>query len=264
MKNVELSKEAYTCAICTQMYVNPCTLLPCQHTFCESCLRTWEKNNTTCMVCRQTYTTSFVSQILKEHITDYFGDELLDCPRCNKNHAYKEMETCLKKRRVASIDLVGDEPPVVVVSSSSSEYESDWSSSSEEGIEDRPSILFKCILCHQNFCTFRELHDHMVYNQCSRADFCNLDMIHCIQNGYNPYACGCGVSFTDGVSSMNDHYSVCKRDIQCYLCKTSCAYANIRKHVHDDCSWRTYHCFKCDNLVFANAAEHHRLNHCHS
>ncbi|CAF4010601.1 unnamed protein product, partial [Rotaria sp. Silwood1] len=41
------------CAICTQPFQNP-TNLPCQHTFCQHCIKAWLKSNTSCPTCRRT------------------------------------------------------------------------------------------------------------------------------------------------------------------------------------------------------------------
>ena len=41
------------CVICKQILESPVSLLVCQHTFCESCINTWLRENETCPICRQ-------------------------------------------------------------------------------------------------------------------------------------------------------------------------------------------------------------------
>ncbi|XP_077142194.1 E3 ubiquitin-protein ligase RNF180 isoform X1 [Ranitomeya variabilis] len=48
-------KESYTCAVCLDVYFNPYVCYPCQHIFCEPCLRTLARDNparTPCPLCR--------------------------------------------------------------------------------------------------------------------------------------------------------------------------------------------------------------------
>ncbi|XP_028661297.2 E3 ubiquitin-protein ligase RNF180-like [Erpetoichthys calabaricus] len=49
-------KEQYMCAICLDIYFSPYMCYPCQHIFCEPCLRTLAKDNRTkapCPLCRK-------------------------------------------------------------------------------------------------------------------------------------------------------------------------------------------------------------------
>ena len=40
------------CPICFEIVVFPAQLLPCNHSFCPSCLASWLKRRVTCPVCR--------------------------------------------------------------------------------------------------------------------------------------------------------------------------------------------------------------------
>ncbi|KAL0965426.1 hypothetical protein UPYG_G00281140 [Umbra pygmaea] len=51
----EDDKNAYTCAVCLDVYFSPYSCQPCGHIFCEACLRTLARNrprNTPCPLCR--------------------------------------------------------------------------------------------------------------------------------------------------------------------------------------------------------------------
>ncbi|XP_036385909.1 E3 ubiquitin-protein ligase RNF180-like [Megalops cyprinoides] len=51
----EGEREGFTCAVCLDVYFSPHVCQPCQHVFCEPCLRTLAKNrpaNTPCPLCR--------------------------------------------------------------------------------------------------------------------------------------------------------------------------------------------------------------------
>lgn len=51
----EADREAMTCAVCLDIYFSPYSCHPCDHVFCEPCLRMLTKNrptNTPCPLCR--------------------------------------------------------------------------------------------------------------------------------------------------------------------------------------------------------------------
>lgn len=41
-----------TCSVCQDIFVNPVQVLPCCHCFCEKCILSWEKRNSSCPLCR--------------------------------------------------------------------------------------------------------------------------------------------------------------------------------------------------------------------
>lgn len=59
---VPWDREGYICAVCLDVYFSPYMCHPCNHIFCEPCLRTLAKNspaNTPCPLCRTTITHVF-------------------------------------------------------------------------------------------------------------------------------------------------------------------------------------------------------------
>jgi hypothetical protein len=44
-----------SCAICLSDYEpgDVCSILPCSHTFCAACVKTWLRTNNSCPTCRQ-------------------------------------------------------------------------------------------------------------------------------------------------------------------------------------------------------------------
>uniref|UniRef100_A0A673BBJ0 RING-type domain-containing protein n=1 Tax=Sphaeramia orbicularis TaxID=375764 RepID=A0A673BBJ0_9TELE len=63
----DADREGVTCAVCLDVYFSPYTCRPCDHVFCEPCLRTLAKNrhaNTPCPLCRTLIThTSFNKEL---------------------------------------------------------------------------------------------------------------------------------------------------------------------------------------------------------
>ncbi|ORC86039.1 zinc finger family protein [Trypanosoma theileri] len=50
---IEKMEQELTCSVCTFIYLRPCSLLPCMHVFCASCISKWlAEGNSTCMECR--------------------------------------------------------------------------------------------------------------------------------------------------------------------------------------------------------------------
>lgn len=55
-------REGYICAVCLDVYFSPYMCHPCNHIFCEPCLRTLARNspaNTPCPLCRTVITHVF-------------------------------------------------------------------------------------------------------------------------------------------------------------------------------------------------------------
>ena len=46
-------KEELTCSVCCVMFLDPYTLHPCEHTFCNECISTWLTKTITCPLCRK-------------------------------------------------------------------------------------------------------------------------------------------------------------------------------------------------------------------
>ncbi|KAJ1930009.1 E3 ubiquitin ligase [Tieghemiomyces parasiticus] len=50
-RTLETARQAATCAVCAELYTQPCTL-ECGHSFCRTCLRSWLPVNKVCPHCR--------------------------------------------------------------------------------------------------------------------------------------------------------------------------------------------------------------------
>nr|XP_008123082.1 PREDICTED: E3 ubiquitin-protein ligase RNF180 isoform X1 [Anolis carolinensis]XP_008123089.1 PREDICTED: E3 ubiquitin-protein ligase RNF180 isoform X1 [Anolis carolinensis] len=73
-----LDKESYLCAVCLDVYFNPYMCFPCQHIFCEPCLRTLAKDNpinTPCPLCRTAITQVFFQSELNNFTKTHFPVE---------------------------------------------------------------------------------------------------------------------------------------------------------------------------------------------
>ncbi|KAG9488199.1 E3 ubiquitin-protein ligase RNF180 [Eleutherodactylus coqui] len=73
-------KESYTCAVCLDVYFNPYMCYPCQHIFCEPCLRTLARDNPTrtpCPLCRSIITRVHFHSDLSKCSVAFFPNEYL-------------------------------------------------------------------------------------------------------------------------------------------------------------------------------------------
>ncbi|XP_068105815.1 E3 ubiquitin-protein ligase RNF180 [Hyperolius riggenbachi] len=71
-------KEGYTCAVCLDVYFNPYMCYPCQHVFCEPCLRTLARDNpsrTPCPLCRTIIAIVHFQKELSKSAADSFPNE---------------------------------------------------------------------------------------------------------------------------------------------------------------------------------------------
>ncbi|XP_014838239.1 PREDICTED: E3 ubiquitin-protein ligase RNF180-like [Poecilia mexicana] len=73
-------KEGFICAVCLDVYFSPYMCHPCNHIFCEPCLRTLAKNNPTntpCPLCRTIITHVFFQKELNQTAKTFFPKEYL-------------------------------------------------------------------------------------------------------------------------------------------------------------------------------------------
>lgn len=49
---IEQMEDEFTCIICQDLFINS-TTLPCAHSFCEYCLKSWLQKKSNCPICRQ-------------------------------------------------------------------------------------------------------------------------------------------------------------------------------------------------------------------
>ncbi|KAK2725137.1 E3 ubiquitin-protein ligase rnf8-A-like isoform X2 [Artemia franciscana] len=55
-RHIECLDSELSCSICSEVFVKP-VKLPCLHTFCQTCILQWERNQRDCPMCRAKYTT---------------------------------------------------------------------------------------------------------------------------------------------------------------------------------------------------------------
>ncbi|XP_028832895.1 E3 ubiquitin-protein ligase RNF180 [Denticeps clupeoides] len=73
-------REGFICAVCLDVYFSPCMCHPCNHIFCEPCLRTLAKNcptNTPCPLCRTAISHVFFHKELNHIVRTFFPKEYL-------------------------------------------------------------------------------------------------------------------------------------------------------------------------------------------
>ncbi|KAF3695672.1 E3 ubiquitin-protein ligase RNF180 [Channa argus] len=73
-------RDGYICAVCLDVYFSPYMCHPCNHIFCEPCLRTLAKNsptNTPCPLCRTVITHVFFQKELNQTARTFFPKEYI-------------------------------------------------------------------------------------------------------------------------------------------------------------------------------------------
>ncbi|NXK68020.1 RN180 ligase, partial [Sylvietta virens] len=98
-------KESYLCAVCLDVYFNPYMCYPCQHIFCEPCLRMLAKDNpasTPCPLCRTTIARVFFQTDLNNSTRSFFPMEYLNLKENfqKSNSAKWPLPSCKKAFRV--------------------------------------------------------------------------------------------------------------------------------------------------------------------
>ncbi|XP_009984490.1 PREDICTED: E3 ubiquitin-protein ligase RNF180 [Tauraco erythrolophus] len=98
-------KESYLCAVCLDVYFNPYMCYPCNHIFCEPCLRMLAKDNpanTPCPLCRTTIARVFFQTELNNSIKSFFPTEYLKLKENfqKSNSAKWPLPSCKKAFRV--------------------------------------------------------------------------------------------------------------------------------------------------------------------
>ncbi|XP_018097028.1 E3 ubiquitin-protein ligase RNF180 isoform X2 [Xenopus laevis] len=88
-----MEKESYICAVCLDIYFNPYMCNPCQHIFCEPCLRMIAKDNPTktlCPLCRTTIARVCFQSDLNKSSLAFFPNEYLKRKECFQRANYSK------------------------------------------------------------------------------------------------------------------------------------------------------------------------------
>ncbi|KAH9586283.1 zinc finger protein [Trypanosoma melophagium] len=84
--SIEKMEQELTCSVCSLIYLRPCSLLPCMHVFCASCISKWmAEGNSTCMECRGN-----VFEVRPTHKLQNCVEEFLNCNPHLKRTAEEE------------------------------------------------------------------------------------------------------------------------------------------------------------------------------
>jgi hypothetical protein len=99
------------CIICTQPFQSPISLA-CQHTFCQFCIETWIKTNSSCPICRRSFGIKYeVTKVTNSSVINELDGLLVRCLRCKKinikrNNFKKHWQRCSKSRTARLSDSV--------------------------------------------------------------------------------------------------------------------------------------------------------------
>jgi len=68
----DIMDEQLTCSICSELFVKA-TTLSCAHTFCQHCIKSWNKRRKDCPVCRKP-----VISMIRSLVLDNFIESMID------------------------------------------------------------------------------------------------------------------------------------------------------------------------------------------
>ncbi|XP_067424882.1 E3 ubiquitin-protein ligase RNF180 [Emydura macquarii macquarii] len=110
-------KESYLCAVCLDVYFNPYMCYPCQHIFCEPCLRMLAKDNPTntpCPLCRTIIARVFFQTELNNSTKSVFPTEYLKLKESfqKSSSAKWPLPSCRKPFRVCEAGFRRKTDPV--------------------------------------------------------------------------------------------------------------------------------------------------------
>ena len=95
--NIQSNEEDYWCEICHDLAIVPYMTVPCQHLFCEACIKRVFPG--TCPSCRAPMTSLLHDRIKENQMMTYFGETPYVCTLCEKTHPYKLAKECVSNQR---------------------------------------------------------------------------------------------------------------------------------------------------------------------
>jgi len=82
--NEDTIDDELKCIICTQPFLKPVSL-HCKHTFCQSCIETWIKQNSSCPICRHQFGNRYTfSKVTTYTVRNQLDCLLVRCLQCNQ------------------------------------------------------------------------------------------------------------------------------------------------------------------------------------
>lgn len=127
-------QEELQCSICTEMFVKAVTL-SCSHTFCQYCIKQWQKNKVVCPICRARTTSSCRTLILDSFIERVIKDSSKEIQE-HRRKLLEERETIAK----APVKTPAKRKPARRAAAEPVVISSDEDSSTDE--EDEPDYVF--------------------------------------------------------------------------------------------------------------------------
>ena len=92
-----LKKEDFVCVICKSLLFDPYMTDVCQHSYCKQCLPVSTING--CPTCRARYTKTIPNIYFRNILNTHFAEEIETCNFCGKQHEYRLMAECFKKKQ---------------------------------------------------------------------------------------------------------------------------------------------------------------------
>ena len=93
---IKTMEEEFTCIICSELFVEA-TTLPCAHTFCDQCLKSWVKKKKDCPVCRRKIKGKAVRSLVLDSIVEKILESYSEDDRKSRAELCKERKIQKKK-----------------------------------------------------------------------------------------------------------------------------------------------------------------------
>ena len=95
---VMMPDDAFTCPVCLDIFVDPCTAVPCGHSACAHCINNWlDRGNTRCPSCTITITHVVLSYALRAATESEHG------PAVARRRAAQQLPRCMQFSRVIAV-----------------------------------------------------------------------------------------------------------------------------------------------------------------
>lgn len=86
---VEQIEDEFTCIICQELFIQA-TTLPCSHSFCDYCLKSWLKKQKTCPMCRKDIKGNFVRSIVLDSAVEKMVETMDDETKARRRAVVEE------------------------------------------------------------------------------------------------------------------------------------------------------------------------------
>lgn len=98
---VEKMEDEFTCIICQELFIEA-TTLPCSHSFCDYCLKSWLRKKKTCPICRTDIKGTSVRSIVLDSAVEKIVDTM-------DQETKTRRRTVIEERKNKNIPVIGSD-----------------------------------------------------------------------------------------------------------------------------------------------------------